>query len=88
MFLGAIVSLAPISHFSIASDCISFRGKWGTRPGTGRRTRDMIHAGLAEYVALLSGIGGGTLTKFEPTMTVIAIVACLLFLFWLVVFKL
>jgi len=48
----------------------------------------MIHAGLAEYAALLSGIGGGTLTKFEPTMTVIAIVACLLFLFWLVVFKL
>jgi len=48
----------------------------------------LIHAGLAEYAALLSGIGGGTLTKFEPTITVIAIVACLIFLFWLVVFKL
>jgi hypothetical protein len=48
----------------------------------------MVHAGLAEYGALLSGIGGGGLTNFEPTMTVMAIVACILFLFWLVVFKL
>jgi len=48
----------------------------------------MIHAGLTEYGALLSGIGGGTLTNFEPTMTVIAIVAGIIFLFWLVVFKL
>ena len=48
----------------------------------------MVHAGLAEYGALLSGIGGGALTNFEPTMTVMAIVACILFLFWLVVFKL
>jgi len=48
----------------------------------------MIHAGLAEYAALLSGIGGGTLTNFEPTTTVIVIVACIIFLFWLVVFKL
>ncbi len=48
----------------------------------------MIQAGLAEYAALLSGLGEGTLTKFEPTMTVIAIVTCLIFLFWLVVFKL
>jgi hypothetical protein len=48
----------------------------------------MIHAGLAEYGALLSGISGNALTNVEPTMTVIAIVACIIFLFWLVVFKL
>ena len=48
----------------------------------------MIHAGLAEYAALLSGIGGGGLTNIEPAMTVIAVVACIIFLFWLVVFKL
>jgi hypothetical protein len=48
----------------------------------------MINAGLAEYAALLTGIGGTTLTSVEPTMTVIAIVGGIIFLFWLIVFKL
>jgi hypothetical protein len=48
----------------------------------------MINAGLAEYAALLTGVGGITLTSAEPTMTVIVIVGVFLFLFWLVVFKL
>lgn len=48
----------------------------------------MMHAGLAEYATLLSGIGGTTLANFEPTTTVIAVVACIIFLFWLFVFKL
>jgi hypothetical protein len=48
----------------------------------------MINAGLAEYGALLAGIGGTTLTSVEPSMTVIAIVGGIIFLFWLVVFKL
>lgn len=56
--------------------------------GPGRRTGEMINAGLAEYAALLTGIGGTTLTSVEPTMTVIAIVGGIIFLFWLIVFKL
>jgi hypothetical protein len=48
----------------------------------------MIYAGLAEYGALLSGIGGTTLTSVGPSMTVIAIVGGIIFLFWLIVFKL
>jgi hypothetical protein len=56
--------------------------------GPGRRTGEMINAGLAEYAALLTGIGGTTLTSVEPSITVIAIVGGIIFLFWLVVFKL
>lgn len=48
----------------------------------------MIHAGIAEYAALLTGIGGTTLTGFEPTMNVILLGGVILFLFWLAVFKL
>jgi hypothetical protein len=48
----------------------------------------MINAGLAEYGAILTGIGGTTLTSVEPTVTVIAIVGGIIFLLWLVVFKL
>lgn len=48
----------------------------------------MIHAGIAEYAALLTAMGGFTLTSVEPTVTVIAIVAGVIVLFWLVVFKL
>jgi len=49
----------------------------------------MINAGIAEYAAIFTGIGGGTtLTSFEPTWNVIVIVGGIIFLFWLVVFKL
>jgi len=49
----------------------------------------LIYAGLAEYVALLTSIGGGiTFTSIEPTVTVVVIVGVAVFLFWLVVFKL
>ncbi|HEY4719257.1 MAG TPA: hypothetical protein VJ386_11370 [Candidatus Deferrimicrobiaceae bacterium] len=48
----------------------------------------MVHAGIAEYAAILTGIGGTTLASVEPTMTVIAVVGGIIFLFWLVVFKL
>jgi hypothetical protein len=48
----------------------------------------MVHAGLAEYAAILTGIGGTTLASGEPTMAVIAVVGTIIFLFWLVVFKL
>lgn len=49
----------------------------------------MINAGIAEYAAILAGIGGGaTMTSFEPTLNVIVIVGGIVFLFWLVVFKL
>ncbi len=48
----------------------------------------MVHAGIAEYAAILTGIGGTTLASGEPTMTVIAVVVGIIFLFWLVVFKL
>jgi hypothetical protein len=48
----------------------------------------MIYAGLAEYAALLTAIGGATLASVEPNMTVIAVVGGIIFLFWLVVFKL
>jgi len=51
----------------------------------------MISAGLAEYAGLLAGlagIGGTTLTRFEPSITFLAIVGGVVFLFWLVVFKL
>src|SRR4030067_1129707 len=54
----------------------------------GRRTGIMVHAGIAEYAAILTGIGGDTLAIGEPSMTVIAVVGGILFLFWLVVFKL
>lgn len=56
--------------------------------GPGRRTGEMIYAGLAEYAALLTAIGGATLASVEPNMTVIAVVGGIIFLFWLVVFKL
>jgi hypothetical protein len=48
----------------------------------------MIKAGIAEYAAILTGIGGTTLASFEPTTNVIVIAGVILFLFWLVVFKL
>lgn len=48
----------------------------------------MINAGLAEYAALLSGIGRTTISGFEPSITFLAIVGCVVFLFWLIVFKL
>ena len=48
----------------------------------------MIHAGIAEYAATLTGIGGTSLTSFEPTLNVILIVGGIVLLFWLVVFKL
>ncbi len=48
----------------------------------------MIEAGLAEYAGLLAGIGGTTLTSFEPGIASLAIAGCLIFLFWLIVFKL
>jgi hypothetical protein len=48
----------------------------------------MINAGLAEYAGILAGIGGTTLTSFEPSITFVAIVGCVIFLFWLIVFKL
>ena len=49
----------------------------------------MINVGIAEYAAILTGIGGGTtLTNFEPSWTVIVIAGGIIFLFWLVVFKL
>jgi arginine exporter protein ArgO len=49
----------------------------------------MINAGIAEYAAILTGIGGGTtITSFEPALNVIVIVGGIIFLFWLVVFKL
>lgn len=48
----------------------------------------MINAGLAEYAALLTAVGGINFTSVEPTLTVIAIVGGIIFLFWLVVFKL
>lgn len=48
----------------------------------------MINAGIAEYAAILTGIGGTTIASFEPTMNVILIGGIIIFLFWLVVFKL
>ena len=48
----------------------------------------MISAGLAEYAALLTGIGGASLASFEPSITFLAVVGCAVFLFWLIVFKL
>lgn len=48
----------------------------------------MINAGIAEYAAILTGIGGTTFTSIEPTMDVILIGGVIIFLFWLVVFKL
>jgi hypothetical protein len=48
----------------------------------------MINAGIAEYAAILTGTGGTTFTSFEPTTNVILIGGVILFLFWLVVFKL
>ncbi len=48
----------------------------------------MINAGIAEYAAILTGTGGTTFTSFEPTTHVILIGGVILFLFWLVVFKL
>lgn len=48
----------------------------------------MIHAGIAEYAAILTGIGGTSLTNIEPTWNVILIVGGMVVLFWLVVFKL
>jgi arginine exporter protein ArgO len=49
----------------------------------------MINAGIVEYAAILAAIGGGaTNTSFEPTWNVIVIVGGIIFLFWLVVFKL
>ena len=48
----------------------------------------MIHAGIAEYAAILTGIGGTALTGFEPTWNVILIAGGIVVLFWLVVFKL
>jgi hypothetical protein len=83
------LSLWPPFPISLSQEIVYRLGENGEPDqGPGRRKRDMIQAGLAEYAALLSGLGEGTLTKFEPTMTVIAIVAGLIFLFWLVVFKL
>lgn len=43
---------------------------------------------MVEYAAILAAIGGTTLTSFEPTTNVIFIGGILIFLFWLVVFKL
>jgi hypothetical protein len=48
----------------------------------------MINAGIAEYAAILTGIGGTTLASIDPTTNVILIGGVILFLFWLVVFKL
>jgi hypothetical protein len=48
----------------------------------------MINAGLAEYAALISRMGEITITGFEPGVTSLAIVGCVVFLFWLIVFKL
>lgn len=62
--------------------------KWGAAPGTGQEDARMLNAGIAEYAAILTGIGGTTLAGFEPTMNVILIGGVILFLFWLVVFKL
>ncbi len=48
----------------------------------------MIHAGIAEYGAILTALSGFTLSGMEPTTTVILIAVGAVFLFWLVVFKL
>jgi hypothetical protein len=48
----------------------------------------MINAGIAEYAAILTGIGGTTFTSIDPATNVILIGGVILFLFWLVVFKL
>lgn len=48
----------------------------------------MIRAGIAEYAAILGGIGGAPLTSVEPTLSVVLIVGGIVVLFWLVVFKL
>lgn len=54
----------------------------------GRRTGEMIHAGIAEYGAILTALSGFSLSGMEPTTTVILIAVGVVFLFWLVVFKL
>jgi hypothetical protein len=48
----------------------------------------MINAGIAEYAAMLAGIGGTTLAGFEPTTNLLLIVGGAIFVFWLFVFKL
>ena len=48
----------------------------------------MVNAGIAEYGAILTGVAGTTLSSIEPTTTVIVIAVGIVFLFWLVVFKL
>jgi len=52
----------------------------------------MIYAqGVVEYAAILAAFSGtalSDLTRFEPALNVILIVACFIFFFWLIVFKL
>lgn len=48
----------------------------------------MIHAGIFEYGAILTGMSGFTFSGIEPTTTIILIAVSVVFLFWLVVFKL
>lgn len=48
----------------------------------------MIHAGIAEYGAILTGMAGSTLPSIEPTTKAIVFAVGVVFLFWLVVFKL
>jgi hypothetical protein len=60
----------------------------GAGPGTGCEDAGMINAGIAEYAAILTGTGGTTLASFDPSMNAVAIAGVIIFLFWLVVFKL
>ena len=53
----------------------------------GRRTAEMIHAGLFEYGAVLTALSGFSLSSIEPTGPVILIAVGIIFLFWLVVFR-
>jgi hypothetical protein len=48
----------------------------------------MINAGIAEYGAILTGMAGTTLPSIEPTTKGIVIALGVVFLFWLIVFKL
>jgi hypothetical protein len=48
----------------------------------------MINAGIAEYGAILTGMAGTTLPGIDLTTQVIVIAVGIVFVFWLVVFKL
>jgi len=50
----------------------------------------MIHAGIIEYGAILAAISEinlASLTSFEPSINVILIVGCIIFVFGYIVFK-